>query len=111
MQQLQALTGVAKGLTRTSDTLFAYEDEEEINAALEAIENARDDPRMVNIQDAILEGIRAVTLQWSTDATTADVRNSFICLGSVDFNEFWSGDEQSDHCDHLSSLRCDIAQS
>ncbi|OCB89261.1 ARM repeat-containing protein [Sanghuangporus baumii] len=78
VQQLQALTGVAKGLTRQSDILFAYEDEDEITATLEKIEAARNDSRMVNLQDGIIEEIRAVTLQWSTDATTADAMSNLI---------------------------------
>lgn len=72
VQQIQTLTGCAKGLTRTSDILFTYDDDE-TTVELEKLQRARDDLRMIRLREAIIHDIRGVVLQWSTDAMTADV--------------------------------------
>lgn len=71
--QLQTLTGCAKGLTRTSDVLFAFDDNAQDKAEFERLQRARDEPRMVRLREAIMEGVRGVMALWSGDATTADV--------------------------------------
>ena len=72
VQQLQTLTGCAKGLTRTSDILFTYDDSETAGE-LEKLQRARDDVRMIRLREGIIQGIQGVMFQWSTDAMTADV--------------------------------------
>ena len=77
--QLQTLSCVAKGLTRTADSLFFDE------SPTEQLENgkmdrARADPRMVKLREGIFSGISATLDLWSTDAGVSDV--GFISLPS-----------------------------
>lgn len=73
IQQLQTLTGCAKGLTRSSDILFAYDDDDQILAETEKLRRARDDPRIVRLREAIMQEMQSIVVLWSADATTADV--------------------------------------
>ncbi|EJD04736.1 ARM repeat-containing protein [Fomitiporia mediterranea MF3/22] len=77
IQQLQTLTGCAKGLTRTSDILFAYDDDAD-KAEMEKMQQAREDSRMRSLREGIIQGTQGVMLQWSTDALTADALNGLI---------------------------------
>lgn len=72
--QLQAITGCAKGLTRPSDVLFSYDESDTAAAAeMEKLRRARNDPRIVTLRETIIQALQSLMLQWSTDATTADV--------------------------------------
>ncbi|KAI0290272.1 armadillo-type protein [Multifurca ochricompacta] len=66
IQQLQTLSGVAKGLTCTSDVtdLESSPATEEIKR----MERARDDIRMVRLREDMLRAIQGTVELWSTDA-------------------------------------------
>ncbi|KZT19856.1 ARM repeat-containing protein [Neolentinus lepideus HHB14362 ss-1] len=72
IQQLQTLTGVAKGLTRTTDGLVSLDDSEEEREALERMNRAREDPRMVKLREDLLNAIRGTVEIMSTDASVSD---------------------------------------
>ncbi|KLO16646.1 ARM repeat-containing protein [Schizopora paradoxa] len=70
--QIQTLSGCAKGLTRTSDVLFAFDDSPEAKAELAQLMQARKDQRIQALRDKILMCIEVTMTAWSTDASTAD---------------------------------------
>ncbi|KAI0633121.1 ARM repeat-containing protein [Trametes polyzona] len=72
VQQLETLTGVARGLTRVSDSLLALDDSPEVQAAMEEMNRAREDPRVLKLREAILSAIRGTVELWSTDALVCD---------------------------------------
>lgn len=71
--QLQSLTGVAKGLTRSSDIWISYDGDDKLQEEVARMSRVRADSRVARLRDAIVQGINNVTSLWSTDATTADV--------------------------------------
>lgn len=71
--QLQTLTGVAKGLTRTADSLFFDESPTE-QLETGRMARAREDPRMVKLRDSMFSAISTTLEYWSTDAAVSDVR-------------------------------------
>jgi hypothetical protein len=72
IQQLQTLTGVAKGLTRTNDTIFVLDDDD--NPAEDAkMRLAREDPLMARLRELMLDVAHRVFEVWSTDASVSDV--------------------------------------
>lgn len=74
IQQLDTLSGVAKGLTRLTDGILIFsEQDEEQNGQLDAINRAREDPRMIKLRDSIFGALRGVVDLWSTDAEVAAV--------------------------------------
>ena len=74
--QLQTLSGVAKGLTRTADSLFFDESPTE-QLQTGRMERARADPRMVKLRDDMFSAISTTLEYWSTDAGVSDVRCAF----------------------------------
>lgn len=74
--QLQTLSGVAKGLTRTADSLFFDESPTE-QLETGRMARAREDPRMVRLRDSMLSAIGTTLEYWSTDASVSDVRSTF----------------------------------
>ncbi|KAI0369534.1 ARM repeat-containing protein [Pilatotrama ljubarskyi] len=72
VQQLETLTGVARGLTRVTDSLLALDDSPEVQAAMEEMNRAREDGRVVKLREAILSAIRGTVELWSTDASISD---------------------------------------
>jgi hypothetical protein len=79
VDQLQTLTGVAKGLTRATDSIFALDYSPELSEEEIKMNQARNDPRMVQLRADILSLIQNALDIWSTDALVSDVR-SLICL-------------------------------
>lgn len=73
IQQLQALTGVAKGLTRVSDSLLAIDDTTEAVEETERLNRAREDATMTNLRDLLMQAITLTVELWSTDASVGDV--------------------------------------
>ncbi|GJE98643.1 hypothetical protein PsYK624_148780 [Phanerochaete sordida] len=69
IQQLQTITGVARGLTRANDALLIFDDSPDVVKETERMKRAREDPRIVRIRDAILDCIRQCVHLWSTDAS------------------------------------------
>ncbi|KAG6844170.1 hypothetical protein H0H87_009289 [Tephrocybe sp. NHM501043] len=85
INQLETLSGVAKGLTRSTDGLVILgERDSESQTQLEAMERARDDPRTVNLRRYISETLDAVVRLWSTDAgistALSELFKSITCL-------------------------------
>lgn len=70
--QLQTLSGVAKGLTRMSESILVDDSSEE-QAYLERMTHARGDLRMVKLREEIFSVIRSIVDMWSTDAGVSDV--------------------------------------
>ena len=71
IQQVQILSGVAKGLTRTSDpTGF---ESSPVAEELERMERARDDIRVVRLREEMLRAIQGAVELWSTDAEVSEV--------------------------------------
>jgi len=73
IQQLQALTGVAKGLTRVSDSLLAIDDSAEALEETERLKRAREDGRMAGLRNLLMQAITSAVELWSTDASVGDV--------------------------------------
>lgn len=77
--QLEILSGVAKGLTHTSEGLLDGELEP---AELEKINVARQDGRMVKLRESIFDVVRSVVEIWSTDVgiglVSIDTSSSFL---------------------------------
>ncbi|KAF9456910.1 armadillo-type protein [Collybia nuda] len=85
IQQLETLSGVAKGLTRSTDgILILSEDDSETQAKLDEMTRAREDPRMVKLRDAIFLAVRGAVDRWSIDAEVShalsDLFKSITCL-------------------------------
>jgi hypothetical protein len=74
IQQLQTLTGVAKGLTRANDNMFSLEASPELTTEEEKMNRARGDPRVAKLRDLILDALRRTVDVWSADASVSDVR-------------------------------------
>jgi len=84
--QLETLSGVGKGLTRTTDALLTFDENPEIQAEVERIREAREDLRMINLRDHLFAAIRNTVDLWSTDAgvshAISDLFKSITCLPS-----------------------------
>ena len=81
LQQLDTLSGIAKGLTRLADGILIFSDhdqEDEQTGQLELINRARDDLRMIKLREQIFGALRGVVELWSTDAEVAAVRFFFL---------------------------------
>lgn len=72
IQQLQTLAGVAKGLTRTTDT--AGFENSPAAEEVERMQRARDDNRMVRLREDMLHAIEGTVELWSMDAGISEVR-------------------------------------
>lgn len=83
VQQLQTIAGVARGLTRTSESLLIFDDSPDIQQELESMKRAREDQRAVQLRAAIFDGIRRSIDLWSTDASVSNVRARYRLLCSV----------------------------
>ena len=75
IQQLQILSGVAKGLTRTSDPT-GFENSP-VAEELEHMQRARDDIRVARLREDMLRAIQGAVELWSTDAEVSEVCNCF----------------------------------
>jgi hypothetical protein len=74
IQQLETLSGVAKGLTRSTDGLLIFfEENAETQIKLDDMARAREDVRMAKLRDAMFVAIRGVVERWSTDAEVSHV--------------------------------------
>ena len=71
--QLQTLSGVAKGLTRTADSLLIIDETPAERAEAERLRRARDDYRMVKLRESLFAAARSTFELWSTDASVSDV--------------------------------------
>jgi len=73
IQQLQALTGVAKGLTRVSDSLPTIDGSAEALEETERLNRTRGDARMAELRNLLMQAITSTIELWSTDASVGDV--------------------------------------
>ena len=79
--QLEILSGISKGLTRTTEGLYTEDDDDpETQAEVAKIKNVREDPRMQRLRDDIFASIRSIVDIWSVDAEISHVRSTSICL-------------------------------
>ncbi|KIN96655.1 hypothetical protein M404DRAFT_931992 [Pisolithus tinctorius Marx 270] len=77
--QLQTLTGVSKGLTRTTDSLLVLEESSPADQAeAERLQRARNDYRMVKLREDIFNAIRSTIEVWSGDASVSDALSDLI---------------------------------
>lgn len=74
---LQTLSGVAKGLTRTADSLLII-DESPRGAEEERLRQARDDYRVVKLRESLFTAVTSAFELWSTDASMSDVSLFFF---------------------------------
>lgn len=70
---MQTITGVAKGLTRTNDSLLVLDDSPESREEYEDVLRTREDPRMVQLREGILLAVRRIVELWTEDASISDV--------------------------------------
>ncbi|KJA24831.1 hypothetical protein HYPSUDRAFT_65152 [Hypholoma sublateritium FD-334 SS-4] len=86
--QLETLAGVAKGLTRSSDSLSGLEDDSDPDSQHESevVKLARQDPRSTKLRENIFSATRAVVEMWPADAAISlalsDLFKSITCLPS-----------------------------
>lgn len=71
--QLQTLSGVAKGLTRTADSLLIIDETPAEREEAERLRQAREDYRMVKLRENLFAAVRSTFELWSTDASVSDV--------------------------------------
>ncbi|KAH7905355.1 armadillo-type protein [Hygrophoropsis aurantiaca] len=76
--QLQTLSGVAKGLTRTTDSLLILDETPEEQAEAERLRVAREDFRMVKLRGEVFAAVQSTTHLWSTDASVSDALSDFF---------------------------------
>ncbi|KAH7882096.1 armadillo-type protein, partial [Phlebopus sp. FC_14] len=76
--QLQTLSGVAKGLTRTVDTLLILDETPAERAELDRLHVARGDYRMVKLREDLFAAVRSTVELWSTDASISDALSDFF---------------------------------
>ncbi|KAI0937932.1 hypothetical protein AcW1_002387 [Taiwanofungus camphoratus] len=72
IQQLETISGIAKGLTGTTDSLLVLDDSPATQEETKQMKHARDDPRMIRIREVVLGAIRRTVELWSTDAGVSD---------------------------------------
>ncbi|TEB20164.1 ARM repeat-containing protein [Coprinellus micaceus] len=85
--QLEILAAISKGLTRTTESLYGDDDEDPaMQAEIEQIKTAREEPRMQRIRDDTFSSIRSIVNIWSVDAeishTLSDLFKSITSLPS-----------------------------
>lgn len=78
VQQLQTITACAKGMTQSTDVLFALDEPPPLVEELERVERARQTPQIVQLRQSISQCIQDMMNLWSGDATAADVRHFTI---------------------------------
>ncbi|KIK18577.1 hypothetical protein PISMIDRAFT_109109 [Pisolithus microcarpus 441] len=77
--QLQTLTGVSKGLTRTTDSLLVLEESSPADQAeAELLQRARNDYRTAKLREDIFNAIRSTIEIWSGDASVSDALSDLI---------------------------------
>ncbi|KAF8835272.1 ARM repeat-containing protein [Paxillus ammoniavirescens] len=76
--QLQTLSGVAKGLTRTADSLLIIDETPAERADAERLRQARDNYRMVKLREDLFAAVRSTVELWSTDASVSDALSDFF---------------------------------
>lgn len=78
VQQLETISGVARGLTRTSDSLLVLDESPEVQMLAQQMQQARADPRTVNLRQGLLDAIRKVVDIWCADASISDAMSDLV---------------------------------
>jgi len=77
IQQLDTLSGVAKGLTRLADgILISSEEVDEQSEQLDAINCMREDLGVIKLHHSIFAALQGVIDLWSSDAEVAAVSST-----------------------------------
>lgn len=71
--QLHALSGCAKGLTNNTDPLLEFSTADEDLESVRLMEQAREDPRMTELRNKIIQVLTLAMSIWSADAEVGDV--------------------------------------
>lgn len=64
---------MAKGLTRTGDSIVAIDNSVEAQEEADRLNRAREDARMSGLRSLLMQGITTTVELWSTDASVGDV--------------------------------------
>jgi len=85
VHQLETLSGVAKGLTRSTEGLLLFsEDDHEAPAKMEEMTRARAEERVVKLRSTIELAMRGIVEMWSNDAAVG------LVSGSSSLSFVWS---------------------
>ncbi|PCH43249.1 ARM repeat-containing protein [Wolfiporia cocos MD-104 SS10] len=76
--QLETVSGVARGLTRTNDSILVLDDPSEVSEESKQLRHARDDPRMASLRERLLAAIKGAVERWCTDAMVSDALSDLI---------------------------------
>ncbi|KAG8926042.1 hypothetical protein FRC01_009412 [Tulasnella sp. 417] len=76
--QLHALSGCAKGLTNNTDPLLEFSTADEDMESVRLMDQARQDPRMVELRNKIIQVLTLAMSIWSADAEVGDAVSDLI---------------------------------
>ncbi|KIO27349.1 hypothetical protein M407DRAFT_73314 [Tulasnella calospora MUT 4182] len=76
--QLHALSGCAKGLTNNTDPLLEFSTADEDIESVRLMEQARQDPRMMELRNKIIQVLTLAMSIWSADAEVGDAVSDLI---------------------------------
>ncbi|KAF8124319.1 armadillo-type protein [Boletus edulis] len=76
--QLQTLSGVVKGLTRTVDSLLIIDETPAELAEADRLRQAREDYRVVKLRESLFAAVGSAFELWSTDASVSDALSEFL---------------------------------
>ncbi|KAG8960312.1 hypothetical protein FRC00_000674 [Tulasnella sp. 408] len=76
--QLHALSGCAKGLTNNTDPLMEFSTADEDLESVRLMEQARRDPRMMELRNKIIQVLTLAMSIWSADAEVGDAVSDLI---------------------------------
>ncbi|KAG8960035.1 hypothetical protein FRC05_007133 [Tulasnella sp. 425] len=76
--QLHALSGCAKGLTNNTDPLLEFSTADEDLESVRLMEQAREDPRMTELRNKIIQVLTLAMSIWSADAEVGDAVSDLI---------------------------------
>jgi hypothetical protein len=103
IMQLQTISAVAKGLTRTSDSLFILD--EQLGDA-EHVAHARSDVRIIKLQQEMFSAISSALNLWSTDASVSDVSTCLVIAKQIPIQPV-TGSLRRLQSNNMSSVRHD----
>lgn len=100
--QLQTLSGVAKGLTRATDSSLGFDESPQEKAEVERMQRAREDVRMIKLRESMFSLIRSAVDLWSTDASITGVCATTV-VPSRSLIFFYTGPQRSFQIDNMST--------
>lgn len=81
VQKLMTITGVASGLTRTTESTVVVDESPDAQEESKQMMQARDDPRMSQIRAGLLAVIRRIVELWTEDASVSGVSSNALSCG------------------------------